>query len=105
MAHPLIEKFKDRAIFRGGVYTFTAADAVTVIEAAARKGYSVLGIDGFFLRPNATEPSLENSVDYSEGAQQHADTSRAAVDFVQQRARSGLQFEIILGNIKDAKFG
>jgi hypothetical protein len=92
MPHPLIDKFKGRATVRGGICAFTPGDAIEVIEAAKNAGCPVVGIDGFFLRPDATEPSLENRVDYSDAVRRGADTNEAALKFVKERVDRGLYF-------------
>jgi ABC-type sugar transport system substrate-binding protein len=96
MLHPLIDKFKGRATVRGGICAFAPEDAIDVIEAAKDAGCPVIGIDGLFLKPDATEPSLENSIDYSAAVRQGTDTNEAALKFVKERSDRGLHFEIVL---------
>lgn len=96
MPDSLIERFKAKAIIRGGVLIFTPADAIKLIEAAELEGRKILGIDGFFLTDKSTQPSLENSADYSAGVGRGANANQSALKFVQERDGRGLHFEIVL---------
>jgi hypothetical protein len=53
----LEKKFKNKAIKRGGILFFNHHDAIDLILECKKAGYKILGIDGFFLDNNKTQPS------------------------------------------------
>ncbi|HWY62582.1 MAG TPA: hypothetical protein VNW15_11835 [Rhizomicrobium sp.] len=82
------------ADLRGGTYWFAPEYALAVVREAVQHGLPLLGIEGAFLGANSTQPSLEDSWDY--GTHPVADPHRHAFGFIQERARKGLHFEIVL---------
>ena len=61
-----VEKlFEDKAIIRGGIMFFSKNNALLFIKACKNSNIQILGIDAFYLSENNTQPSLENSVDFS----------------------------------------
>lgn len=69
-------------------------DAIAVIRAAKASGTKLLGFDAGWVRPDATQPSMEDSWDYS--LHPVADPYGHAVQMIQERAIKGLRFEIVL---------
>jgi hypothetical protein len=96
MRDPLLDSFRAKAFLRGGLLMFAPDDAVELIKAAERTGRKVLGIDGFLLTEHVTQPSLENSVDFSAEAGRRANVNQRALRFIRERAHQGLHFEIVL---------
>ena len=61
-----VEKlFSNRAILRGGIYLYSKPDAIKFIKECEKENIMLLGIDAFFLTATTTQPSMDNSVDYS----------------------------------------
>jgi hypothetical protein len=61
-----VEKlFLNKAIQRGGVLLFSKKDALEFVAECRRQNVQVLGIDGFYLTEKSTQPSMDNSIDYS----------------------------------------
>lgn len=55
----------DRALKRGGIYLHPKNDALQFILKCKKQGIAILGIDGFFISEDTTQPSLDNSIDFS----------------------------------------
>jgi hypothetical protein len=72
-------------------------DAIALIRQAKARGIKLLGFDAAYLRDGATQPSLEDSWDYTIAA--YPPVSEAyghAATFIQERAAKGLFFEMVL---------
>lgn len=79
---------------RGGILFLRASDAVALTEAAREKGVRVLGVDGFRLEDDATQPLIEHSVDFS-SEPRGTDLWTRASDFI-RRQPADLFFEVVL---------
>jgi hypothetical protein len=86
--------FLERGIMRGGILFLRATDAVALTEVARQKGIRILGVDGFRLGSNSTQPLLEHSVDFSSEPQETDSWTRTA-DFI-RRQPTDLFFEVVL---------
>jgi len=71
-------------------------DALRLVARARTEGIRILGIDGFFLRENETEPSMADSIDLTAGRGVQGDSWNEAERFLQERLGSGMHFEIVL---------
>jgi hypothetical protein len=91
----IIEKFSNKAIERGGIYFFNAADAMNVIKGCRELGSKILGIDAFQLTENMTQPVLEHSIDFTLNGMSGKGNWSEASDFISERLTHGLMFEII----------
>jgi len=58
-------QFASRFLRHGGVLLLSQADAIDMVHACIAENIRVLGIDGFWIRGDMIQPSLENSVDFS----------------------------------------
>jgi hypothetical protein len=96
MSDSLIERFRAKGITRGGILMFAPIDAAELIEAADRDGRMVLGLDGFFVAAKTTQPSLDNSVDFSAEVSRGANPNKRALEFIREREGRGLNFEVVL---------
>ncbi len=87
--------FKDRiAIDRGTYFLFTKNDSIDFINECRIKSVTILGIDGFYkIDKNTIQPSLENSIDFS-NLSQSINKYNAALEFITTR-EDKLYFEII----------
>ena len=57
--------FKDRAVQRGGINLYSKYDALNFVQECYKHSVYILGIDGFYIAEDTTEPSIENSIDFS----------------------------------------
>ena len=89
-----VEKlFLSKAINRAGIFLYSKRDALEFVEECRKQGVPVLGIDGFFLTGSTTQPSMDNSIDFSTKSLGEA-TFDKAVQFLKQRG-DDLHFEIV----------
>lgn len=93
----LIEReFQQRGVVRGGVLLLTPPDALDLVARAKNEGIRILGIDGFFLRDEETEPSIASSIDLTAGSFAQGDSWHQAASFLHERLGSKMHFEIVL---------
>ena len=59
------EIFEEKAVNRGGILMFKKYTAIEFIRKCQEFNIMVLGIDGFRLLGEKTQPCQDNSVDYS----------------------------------------
>jgi hypothetical protein len=71
-------------------------EAIALIRTAEASGTAILGFDAAWVRPDATQPSVDDSWDYS--LHPVADPYGHAVLLMQERAVKGLKFEIVLAD-------
>ncbi len=86
--------FKDRLLKRGGLDLYSKEDTLRFIDECKKDTVPILGIDGFYITENTTQPSLENSIDFSALPIKNGNIYSLAKSFVAERAES-LFFEII----------
>jgi hypothetical protein len=94
----LYAEFDDRAVLRGGLRLFRPADAIDLIRKCREAGVRVLGLDAFRVFPNAIQPDMEHSIDYSsppytrllQNSWQHAER------FVRDREATAFFVEVVL---------
>lgn len=95
-------EFAPRGIVRGGTLILDADEALSMIARARDLAVPILGIDGFWITEQTTQPDMGHSIDLGGGASSWA----AAAEFVQQRAETGLMFEVVAdedtGDIREA---
>jgi hypothetical protein len=58
--------FKGKGILRNNVYVYQKKVAIDFINECRRYGIDILGIDAFIMKENFHQPSMENSIDFSE---------------------------------------
>ncbi len=92
-----VEKaFLPKAISRAGGVYYKRDDAIEFVKACQREGIRILGIDGFFLTEKATQPSWEDSEDYSK-IEEMEEGFRRALKLLSTRD-DGMYFEIVCEN-------
>lgn len=89
----LENKYESKGIKRGGLLLFSKPIAIEFIEDCKKLNIDILGIDGFILSGEKTQPSLANSIDYS-GFQEKANLYHKAITFLDSQ-NDNLYFEII----------
>jgi hypothetical protein len=73
-------------------------DAIAAIRVAKAQGVQLLGFDAALIDGGITQPSLEDSWDYTAKAYPAvADPYGHAAAFIQERAARGLRFEVVFG--------
>lgn len=87
----VVNRFKERALERGGLLLFRPQDATSVVHELEKEQVRVLGLDAFYVTDHTTQPRMDNSVDLSSTAKPWDDATR----FLQERIRSNLLFEIV----------
>lgn len=89
-------KFLNKSIGKGGLLLFSKQDTLLFIEECQKENISILGIDGFLLLEEKTQPSIENSIDFSSPkyVSKTKNTFLDAIDFINQR-NENIFFEII----------
>ena len=72
--------------------------AVARVQDARGRGVRLLGFDGAYLDLDGVRPSLADSWDYAKGGSWPSvrDPYAHAIQFIRDRAASGLSFEIVL---------
>jgi hypothetical protein len=91
------KQFVQKFLKRGGILLLSKADAILMVQECLNKKFRILGIDGFWISDEATEPSLENSVDFSSTKLQASYLDPAFKDpitFLQTRDEK-MMFEIV----------
>lgn len=86
--------FKNRAIQRGGIKLYSKYDAMSFVEECYKQSVYILGIDGFYITDETTEPSIENSVDFTVLSLKKENIFEIAKEFLDKKDES-LFFEII----------
>jgi hypothetical protein len=86
-------KFLKKAVERGGIYFYSKSDAIQFINECRGEGIVILGIDAFVLTSTTTQPSMNNSVDYSMQPFEKEIYNRA-IKFLEERDDQ-LYFEIV----------
>ncbi|WPV63898.1 hypothetical protein [Chitinophaga sp. LS1] len=87
--------FLEKAIIRGGTLIFSKQDTLDFIEQCRIFEIRILGIDGFFITEKTTQPSMENSVNYS-SYPPNKNIYDSALEFVAKKD-DNLFFEIVCG--------
>jgi hypothetical protein len=88
--------FVDKALIRGGVYLFSKYNALKLIDECRKAKISILGIDGFFITETSTQPSLENSLDFTSSTYKgnRDNVFDEARKFIEDR-KNDLYFEVV----------
>ena len=96
-AEQLEREFGERGIARGGILFLRSDIALDLVHRARDAEIRVLGVDGFILSGDTTQPSLEHSLDLSGNRHQNTgDSWKAASEFLQPYAGKDLYFEVVL---------
>jgi hypothetical protein len=77
--------FKDKDIPRVGTTVFKKQVAIEFINECNKHNIDILGIDALLIAGNTTQPSLENSIDFSVTPRSY-DNWDAAIKFLNERS-------------------
>lgn len=84
-------EFKSRGIVRGGILILGPHEALAMVARAHEQGVPILGVDGFWITEQTTQPDMEHILDLG-----HVQSSwREAEEFIRSRADTGLMFEVV----------
>jgi hypothetical protein len=86
----LRSEFEQRGIVRGGTLILPPADALAMVKRARELGVPVLGVDGFWITDDTTQPDLGHTIDLGSGTNWD-EASR----FIAERSHLGLMFEVV----------
>jgi len=94
-------EFAERGVKRGGLLLLPASEALAMIAKCREAGLRVLGVDGFSINVDSTQPLMEHSVDLSRdnvlaSATGEVDGCQAASDFIAARSGKNLYFEVTI---------
>jgi hypothetical protein len=82
-----------RVLKRGGIDLYDKQGALQFIENCEKQNIRIFGVDGFFISDEKTQPSLENSIDFSILPSQEGIYEMAKQ--LIQRSNDGMYFEIV----------
>jgi hypothetical protein len=91
----LEREFQSRGVVRGGLTLLRPRDALALVSKAREASLGVLGVDGFFISANATQPSLEDSIDLSNASASQSSWD-AAEEFLKRYLHTDMYFEVVL---------
>jgi hypothetical protein len=92
-------EFANRAIVRGGLYLLRPLDAVDFVDRCREESTEILGLDGFRITENTTQPMMDQSVDFSSSnilSSKDGDTWKSAIAFLIERKDLDLFFEVVI---------
>ena len=89
------QKFREKGIVKGGIRFLKPADALAEIRESRDRRVGVLGIDGFYLTDEGTQPAMEHSIDLS-GVKNDQERWALAEQFLAERLDARLYFEVVL---------
>jgi hypothetical protein len=99
-----IEKeFEKIGFIRGGLLLLGAKEAISLLNRLRIENISLLGIDGFFITKHTTQPSLEDSIDFTNSMRVPNKNVliKEAIEFIEKRKNKNIYFEIVFENIND----
>ena len=92
---PLEQEFCSKGVLRGGILLLKATDALEMVRRCRELGVEVLGIDGFRITDQTTQPLMEESIDLSKPGGAH-DGWTLAEAFLGRRADTDIFFEVVI---------
>ena len=87
------DKFINKAIYRSGITLYSKIDTLEFIKECKRLNIVLLGIDGFKLTESTTQPSLDDSIDFS-SIFNSKNVYERALNFIESR-NNDLYFEVV----------
>ena len=88
-------KFRERGVIRGGILFLRAENAIDMIEQCQIENFAILGVDGFIIKENSTQPVMEHSIDLSNKANECWDVAR---HFLISKKFEDLFFEVVIAD-------
>lgn len=94
MANTIKDIISNSGLERSGIYVFSKGKSLELIAACEREKVDILGIDAFIIIGNTTQPSLENSIDFTALGRNYKGTYEEAKNFLNNQPDE-LYFEVI----------
>jgi hypothetical protein len=95
-----VEKmFIDKALKRSvdrGITFYSKNVALEFVRECKKEGIVILGIDAFFLTETTTQPSMEDSIDFSASSYKGNDIYQDSIVLLETR-KDNMHFEIVCG--------
>jgi hypothetical protein len=91
----ITQEFSHLGIDRGGIKMFRAPEAFKIVELCRERGIEILGIDGFIITEKTTQPTMENSVDYTTKGKIEPNSWDLARKFLEKLSGKDFYFEIV----------
>jgi hypothetical protein len=91
---PIEQEFASRGVLRGGLILLRAQDALSMVRRCRGEGIEVLGLDGFRLTEQTTQPLMEQSIDLTKSG--NGDSWARAESFLVARLDQDLYFEVVI---------
>ena len=95
-------EFAGKGVERGGLLLLPVSEALAMIKRCCESGLRILGIDGFNITDEVTQPLMEHSIDLSrdeivsDKPNQHTTSCQDALEFISARSDKGLYFEVTI---------
>ncbi|MCR9232236.1 MAG: hypothetical protein NXI29_14590 [bacterium] len=89
------DEFLPLSVISGFPPVLAPEDALALIRRCREQQVRVLGIDGFHMFDQSQQPDMGESIDYSRLGDTVEDCWNAAEQFLSERMRSGLYFEVV----------
>lgn len=89
------EEFRELGVLRGNLLMLRPADAIVFIRRCRERGVKVLGVDGFHLTDETTQPDRGESIDLSGCSRRGGDSWNQAEGFLNERIERDLFFEVV----------
>ena len=91
----LISEFRRYGVHRAGTDYFCRQTALEIVDRCEASGIRILGIDGFYLTANVTEPAIDWILDLSD-AESSSSAYNGARAFLEKGAELPLFYEFVL---------
>ena len=100
-AEQIEAEFRDKGIVRGGLLLLPTKAAIELVHRCRKENLNILGIEGFIIEENVTQPLIEHSIDFTNELNlkrqlTSGDSYKIAEDFLKIRIDNDLFFEIVI---------
>ncbi len=95
MPNEIEREFESRGLVRGGLLLMSAEVAIELIARYRERLIPILGIDGFVVGPDSTQPDMADDIDFST-MDAHVDSWRFSEMYLQSRIGNDRLYEIIV---------
>lgn len=92
------QEFFSKGVIRGGILFLPPLSAIDMVRQCKNKNIAVLGVDGFILTENSTQPMMENSIDLSQ--KRERESWDEAEKFLKKYLKSNYLFEVVIDQKK-----
>jgi hypothetical protein len=103
-ATELEARFAARNLRGAGILILAPSDALALVALAQQERLPILGIDGFHLRENSTQPDIGESIDFSIPSHSVVGAWTEADNFIRTHAVNVDGFEVVVGKSMSSGF-